>query len=98
MGQYLGHENQEKDIDFRQSPYYPLLLEFEFEDQNEDLQKMSDIRYTKDDFKKLKNEFIEEKNKKEGIQSLKLNVQNSLKGSSLLSPNKKRERDNEDYE
>ena len=55
MGQILGHENQEKDIDFRQSPYYPLLLEFEFEDQNEDLQRMSDIRYTKDDFKKMKN-------------------------------------------
>ena len=79
MGQILGHENQEKDIDFRQSPYYPLLLEFEFEDQNEDLQRMSDIRYTKDDFKKMKNQFNEEKHIKEEIKNLKLNVQNNLK-------------------
>lgn len=55
MGQILGHEKPEKDIDYKNSPYFPLLLEFEYEDQNEDLQKTSDINYSRIDVMQEKN-------------------------------------------
>ena len=85
MGQLLGHESQEKDIDFKQSPYYPLLFEFEFEDQNEDLQRISDIRYSREDFKSWKNKYHFDRQIKDTRSHLKLNIHSQK--SSLISSN-----------
>ena len=60
----MGHEKPEKDIDFKLSPYYPILFEFEFEDQNEDLRKHEDINFTREDIREQKQKQKKEREKK----------------------------------